>query len=96
MMNCPLCGQAAHTRSSFQVSSQTKERYNQCTNIECGHTFVTHETFVRSVCRPEKISAAPPHPKGMQEQLVGNDSNLLIVFYVQIMPDDFVMQLHRF
>ncbi len=25
-----------------------------------------------------------------------NDSNLLIVFYVQIMPDDFVMQLHRF
>ena len=28
--------------------------------------------------------------------LRGNDSNLLIVFYVQIMPDDFVMQLHRF
>ncbi len=27
---------------------------------------------------------------------VGNDSNLLIVFYVQIVPDDFVMQLHRF
>ncbi|MEG9066636.1 hypothetical protein VXO70_14675, partial [Escherichia coli] len=25
---------------------------------------------------------------------VGNDSNLLIVFYVQIMPDDLVMQLH--
>ncbi len=30
------------------------------------------------------------------ESTVGNDSNLLIVFYVQIMPDDFVMQLHRF
>ncbi|WP_407214472.1 TraE/TraK family type IV conjugative transfer system protein [Enterobacter kobei] len=29
-------------------------------------------------------------------QFAGNDSNLLIVFYVQIMPDDFVMQLHRF
>ncbi len=29
-------------------------------------------------------------------RIVGNDSNLLIVFYVQIMPDDFVMQLHRF
>ncbi|CAH6394182.1 Glucose-1-phosphate adenylyltransferase (plasmid) [Klebsiella pneumoniae] len=26
----------------------------------------------------------------------GNDSNLMIVFYVQIMPDDLVMQLHRF
>ncbi len=29
-------------------------------------------------------------------QDLGNESNLLIVFYVQIMPDDFVMQLHRF
>ncbi|SWC18146.1 Uncharacterised protein [Klebsiella pneumoniae] len=29
-------------------------------------------------------------------QMIGNDSNLLIVFYVQIVPDDFVMQLHRF
>lgn len=29
-------------------------------------------------------------------RIAGNDSNLLIVFYVQIMPDDFVMQLHRF
>ncbi|CAM7063972.1 Protein [Escherichia coli] len=37
--------------------------------------------------------------KGNQGKLhhaFGNDSNLLIVFYVQIMPDDFVMQLHRF
>ncbi len=44
--------------------------------------------------------------KGLSELIVdidrliylslGNDSNLLIVFYVQIMPDDFVMQLHRF
>ncbi len=30
------------------------------------------------------------------QRALGNDSNLLIVFYVQIMPDDFVMQLHRF
>ncbi|STN61283.1 Permease, cytosine/purine, uracil, thiamine, allantoin family [Escherichia coli] len=28
--------------------------------------------------------------------ITGSDSNLLIVFYVQIMPDDLVMQLHRF
>ncbi len=31
-----------------------------------------------------------------KKRIGGNDSNLLIVFYVQIMPDDFVMQLHRF
>ncbi len=30
------------------------------------------------------------------KQIQGSDSNLLIVFYVQIMPDDLVMQLHRF
>ena len=29
-------------------------------------------------------------------ECTGSDSNLLIVFYVQIMPDDLVMQLHRF
>lgn len=32
----------------------------------------------------------------ISDGIAGNDSNLLIVFYVQIMPDDFVMQLHRF
>ena len=36
------------------------------------------------------------HPLLNKEVQAGNDSNLLIVFYVQIMPDDFVMQLHRF
>ncbi|WP_283387236.1 IS3 family transposase, partial [Escherichia coli] len=36
------------------------------------------------------------HPLIFIDQKTGNDSNLLIVFYVQIMPDDFVMQLHRF
>ncbi len=34
--------------------------------------------------------------KNLTTAAIGNDSNLLIVFYVQIMPDDFVMQLHRF
>ncbi|WP_416430473.1 hypothetical protein [Escherichia coli] len=33
---------------------------------------------------------------GYIQWFVGSDSNLLIVFYVQIMPDDLVMQLHRF
>ena len=39
-----------------------------------------------------RIAEVRPQVSG----IVGNDSNLLIVFYVQIMPDDFVMQLHRF
>ncbi len=45
------------------------------------------------------ISARTGFPQGWavnKEDNLGNDSNLLIVFYIQIMPDDFVMQLHRF
>ncbi len=34
--------------------------------------------------------------ESLKDKENGNDSNLLIVFYVQIMPDDLVMQLHRF
>ncbi len=34
----------------------------------CRHAFVAHETFVRSVSRSQKISEAPPHLRGMQEQ----------------------------
>ncbi|EAO5885209.1 hypothetical protein ACI5PT_004677, partial [Salmonella enterica subsp. enterica serovar Derby] len=34
--------------------------------------------------------------ESLKDNRTGNDSNLLIVFYVQIMPDDLVMQLHRF
>lgn len=46
--------------------------------------FILHSGYIPSGDQPEAIAR------------LGNDSNLLIVFYVQIMPDDFVMQLHRF
>lgn len=62
MMNCPKCGHAAHTRSSFRVSDQTKERYCQCQNVNCGATFVTHETVVRYISAPTLINHALPHP----------------------------------
>ena len=42
------------------------------------------------------INPRPPVSDYPGYHLGGNDSNLLIVFYVQIMPDDLVMQLHRF
>ncbi len=45
-------------------------------------------------CQQEGYTHAVP--LGQPVGNCGNDSNLLIVFYVQIMPDDFVMQLHRF
>ena len=44
----------------------------------------------------QQVEALLARFPAQDELIVGNDSNLLIVFYVQIMPDDLVMQLHRF
>ncbi|MGN2427242.1 ogr/Delta-like zinc finger family protein [Klebsiella electrica] len=46
----------------FLVSSMTKERYNQCQNLNCSHTFVTHETFVRSISTAKEAHPVQPHP----------------------------------
>ncbi|HGJ5883860.1 ogr/Delta-like zinc finger family protein [Arsenophonus sp.] len=69
MMNCPLCGHAAHTRSSHQISENTRERYNQCQNINCGATFVSHESLTRFIARPGKIDPVTPHCPGQQMSL---------------------------
>ncbi len=50
--------------------------------------------LTKSEC--EKMLSGKKEAGVSREQKVGSDSNLLIVFYVQIMPDDLVMQLHRF
>ncbi|EDX0903343.1 hypothetical protein G3D91_004842 [Salmonella enterica subsp. enterica] len=64
MMVCNLCGHVAHTRSSWRVKGKgLVERYMVCTNINCSHTFITHESFTRSIVRPGNVDPAPPHPK---------------------------------
>ncbi len=60
MMHCPVCQQAAHARSSRYLSTETKERYHQCQNVECGCTFVTHESLVRYIVRPVAAPTASP------------------------------------
>ena len=54
-------GNATHIRSSQQISSNTKERYNQCQNINCGATFVSHETVTRFILKPKLIERVEPH-----------------------------------
>jgi hypothetical protein len=63
MYNCPLCKSTAHARSSFWQTDEIKEHYQQCRNINCGASFVTHETFVRLITKPTKVNKAKPHPK---------------------------------
>lgn len=62
MMNCPLCGTAAHTRSSYQLSDKTKERYYQCQNLNCGCTFKSHETISDLIMQPGIVKHVDPHP----------------------------------
>ncbi len=68
-----------------------------------GHAFAATEIHKpdNNLEQLSKVSMSThnSNPAGVESQIkekAGNDSNLLIVFYVQIMPDDFVMQLHRF
>ena len=64
----------------------------------------SYQELVRTFPKFQLLAVCYPKCKDDEVMLIlrwrvadlGNDSNLLIVFYVQIMPDDFVMQLHRF
>ncbi|EOG3473116.1 ogr/Delta-like zinc finger family protein [Salmonella enterica] len=69
-MICPLCGHVGHVRSSFRIPrTNVVERYMVCTNINCGHTFITHESFTRSIVRPGTIDPVTPHPGTGKPQL---------------------------
>ena len=58
MMHCPFCKKAAHTRTSRYLSENVKQRYHQCTNIECSSTFRTIES-IDEVIRPPAEAAKP-------------------------------------
>ncbi|SFR13791.1 Ogr/Delta-like zinc finger [Enterobacter sp. kpr-6] len=68
MFHCPKCKQAAHARTSRYVTENTKERYHQCTNINCSCTFVTMESVQRLIVTPGKVNFAPPHPSPAGQQ----------------------------
>ena len=60
MFHCPKCKHSAHARTSRYLSENTKERYHQCQNVECGCTFVTHESLARYIVRPVAAPTASP------------------------------------
>ena len=60
MMHCPYCKSPAHTKSSRYMSEQVKERYHQCTNLDCSCTFKTNESIT-------KVITAPPPPETIEE-----------------------------
>ncbi len=68
--------------------------YCQLSQTQLSQTFAEKFTVTEELLQSLKKTALSGDEESIE--LLGSDSNLLIVFYVQIMPDDLVMQLHRF
>ena len=63
MMHCLYGKSAAPTKPSRYMSEQVKERYHQCTNLDCSCTFKTNESITKVITappQPEKVPASPP------------------------------------
>jgi hypothetical protein len=66
MMHCPFCKKSAHARTSRYLSENVKQRYHQCTNIECSATFRTTEAIdevIRPRRRKRRLSRSRSHPR---------------------------------
>ena len=48
-MECPHCKATSEIRTSKPVSATMRETIYQCTNVECGHTFVATTEIVRTL-----------------------------------------------
>ncbi len=79
--------------SNVASISLGNESFSTDEDLEYGYLINTGNHY--DVYLPPELFAQAYKLKN-KEMNAGDDSNLLIVFYVQIMPDDFVMQLHRF
>ncbi|BCQ38008.1 hypothetical protein ERHA54_06110 [Erwinia rhapontici] len=63
MMHCPFCKSSAHAKSSRYMSEQVKERYHQCTNIDCSCTFKTLENITKVITCPPQQEPLPVAPE---------------------------------
>ncbi|MCW9401788.1 ogr/Delta-like zinc finger family protein [Klebsiella quasipneumoniae] len=62
MMHCPFCKKSAHTRTSRYLSENVKQRYHQCTNIECSATFRTTEAIDEVIRLPAEKTPPVAEP----------------------------------
>ncbi|MGC4597469.1 tail fiber assembly protein, partial [Escherichia coli] len=73
---------------------EAEETKNNLMQVASEHIAPLQDAADLEIATEEEISLLEAWKK-YRVLLNGSDSNLLIVFYVQIMPDDLVMQLHR-
>lgn len=46
---CPHCGGSAQVRTSKRLSPLVTQRYYQCQDLECGHTYSAIEEVTHSI-----------------------------------------------
>ena len=85
----PGTGKMKHVSLTLQVENDLKHQ------LSIGALKPGARLITKNLAEQLGMSITPVR-EALLRLVSGNDSNLLIVFYVQIMPDDFVMQLHRF
>ncbi|WP_455819669.1 ogr/Delta-like zinc finger family protein [Pseudomonas cerasi] len=72
MMPCPICQHNSHARSSRILSSDTKERYHQCQNLNCSCTFKSMESITGIVARPQEATPPPVAPVKTRTSRLGS------------------------
>lgn len=75
LLICPHCKSVATIRTSKDMTALTRELRVQCSNVECGHTFVAIVETVRTIspsATPDplitlQLSGELPKPEPSQE-----------------------------
>ena len=98
---CNHCRKTRQRQLTYTAYWGVTQRSSGASGLNCrwsllGDTILASPLRARGIRYPDRTSLSRRKGCGWWYRDVGNDSNLLMVFYVQIMPDDFVMQLHRF
>lgn len=63
-IQCPHCNSRAIVRDSVQITPLVRELRNVCDNDDCGHTFVTQLSIVRTIRPAAQANPAVRLPFG--------------------------------
>lgn len=62
-MTCPTCNAHVRTIRSKIMTSEIRELYHVCENKECGHLFVSQQSFVRTIVQSKMSDKNQYSPK---------------------------------
>lgn len=72
LVTCPKCGSKTRIATSRSISSETRELYCQCLNLNCGIAFVSHLSFshvIEPTGREPDRELQPELCKGNENQI---------------------------